>query len=81
MQKVAGERNPLHLLELPSSLNAGMKRDTTFGYFDALGLAWTMKDASPEPIALPVTPRRTSGGADVLELQPSSTAVISALRS
>ncbi|MBJ7306988.1 MAG: LCP family protein [Acidimicrobiia bacterium] len=81
MRKVAGERNPLHLLELPGSLNSGMKRDTTFGYFDALGLAWTMKDASPEPVALPVTPRRTSGGADVLELQSSSTAVISALSS
>lgn len=79
MHKVAGERNPLHLLELPSSLDSGMKRDTTFGYFDALGLVWTMKDASPEAVALPVTPRRTSGGADVLELQSSSTAVISAL--
>lgn len=81
MHKVAGERNPLHLFEFPSSLNSGMKRDSTFGYFDALGLAWTMKDASPETVALPVTPRRTSGGADVLELQPSSTAVISALNS
>ena len=81
MHKVAGERNPLNLLEFPSSLDSGMKRDTTFGYFDALGLAWTMKDASPEAVALPVTPRRTSGGADVLELQSSSTAVISALSS
>ncbi len=81
MHKVAGERNPVHLLDLPGSLGSGMKRDTTFGYFDALGLAWTMKDASPEPVALPVTPRRTTGGADVLELQSSSAAVISALSS
>jgi len=81
MHKVAGERNPLHLLQLPESLGSGMKRDTTFGYFDALDLGWTLKDASPEPLILPVTPRRTPGGADVLELQPSSTAVISALSS
>ncbi|CAB4781097.1 MAG: hypothetical protein F2731_00450 [Actinobacteria bacterium] len=81
MHKVAGERNPLHLMQLPGSLGSGMKRDTTFGYFDALRLGWTLKDESPEPVALPVTPRRTSGGADVLELQASSTAVIAALSS
>ena len=81
MHKVTGERNPLHLLELPSSLDSGMKRDATFGYFDALGLVWTIKDAFPEAVALPVSPRRTSGGADVLELQSSSTAVIRALNS
>lgn len=81
MHKVAGERNPLRLMQLPDSLGSGMKRDTTFGYFEALRLGWTMKDESPEPVALPVTPRRTSGGADVLEMQASSTAVIAALSS
>jgi len=81
MHKIAGERNPYRLLQLPRSLGSGLKRDTTFGYLDAMDFAWTMKDASLDPVAIPVTPRRTSGGADVLELQPSSAAVISALGS
>ncbi len=81
MHKIAGERNPYRLLQLPRSLGSGLKRDTTFGYLDAVDFAWTMKDASLDPVAIPVTPRRTSGGADVLELQPSSAAVISALGS
>lgn len=81
MHKVAGERNPFHLFALPGSLGAGMKRGSTFGYFDAIGLAWTLKDASPEPIAIPVTPRRTSGGADVLELEPEASSVIRGLAS
>ncbi len=79
MQKVSSERNPFHLFALPGSLGSGMKRGSTFSYLDAIGLAWTMKDASPEPVALPVTPRRTSGGADVLELQPEATTVIQGL--
>ena len=58
---------------------AGLRRDTTFGYLDALRFAWTMKDATPEAVAIPVTPRRTSGGADVLELAPGSQAVVSTL--
>ncbi len=79
MHKVSSEKNPLHLFGLPDALGSGMKRGSTFSYFDAIGLAWTMNDASPEPVALPVTPRRTSGGADVLELQPEATAVLQVL--
>lgn len=79
MHKVSSDRNPIDLLRLPSSLGAGMKRGSTFSYVDAIDLAWTMKDASPTPVALPVTPRRTSGGADVLELDPESKSVIQGL--
>ena len=79
MHSVAGERNPFRLFGLPGSLGAGVKRGSTFSYFNAIDLAWTMKDASPEPVGLPVTPRRTSGGADVLELQPEASAVIKGL--
>ena len=79
MHKVSSEKNPWRLFSLPGSLGSGMKRGSTFSYLDAIGLAWTMKDASPEPVALPVTPRRTSGGADVLELQPEATTVIQGL--
>lgn len=81
MKEVSGERNPLRLSALPGSLGSGMKRDSTFSYFNAIDLAWTMKDSSPEPVAIPVTPRRTSGGADVLELQPDASGVIESLAS
>ena len=79
LREVAGERNPFRLFALPGSLGAGMKRGSTFSYIDAIGLAWALKDATPETVVLPVTPRRTSGGADVLDLQPEARAVISAL--
>lgn len=81
MKEVSGERNPLRLFALPGSLGSGMKRGSTFSFFNAIDLAWTMKDASPEPVAIPVTPRRTSGGADVLELQPDASGVIKNLAS
>jgi len=79
MMEVSGERNPLRLSALPGSLGSGMKRGSTFSFFNAIDLAWTMKDSSPEPVAIPVTPRRTSGGADVLELQPDASGVIQRL--
>jgi len=79
MNEVAGERNPFQLFAIPGSLGAGMKRGSTFSYPDAIGLAWAMKDATPEMVVLPVTPRRTSGGADVLDLQPDARTVIGEL--
>ena len=79
LRELAGERNPFHLFSIPGSLGAGMKRGSTFSYTDAVGLAWALKDLSPEAVALPVTPRRTSGGADVLDLQPDAREVINKL--
>ncbi len=79
MSEVAGERNPFQLFSVPGSLGAGMKRGSTFSYIDAIGLAWALKDATPEMVVLPVTPRRTSGGADVLDLQPDAQVVINGL--
>ncbi len=79
LQEVASTRNPFVLFRLPGSLGAGMRRDTTFGYLDALRFAWTMRDTDPVPVELPVTPRRTTGGAAVLELQPGAAAVIAGL--
>lgn len=77
--EVSSARNPLTLLSITGALDVGMTRSSTFSYFDALGLAWTLKDTSPQPVALPVTPRRTTGGADVLELKPEASQVISEL--
>lgn len=77
MSAIGNERNPLSLARIPGSLGAGMKIDDRLGYLDALGLAWDFRGSSPEAVALPVTPRTTSGGASVLELQePAATEVI-----
>jgi len=81
LNEVSSERNPLRLVSLPGSIGAGMKRGENFSYVDAIGLAWTMNDAELQPVALPVTPRRTSGGAEILELQPSAATIINELAS
>ena len=79
MHELSGERNPISLFRIPGALSGGMKLDTTLGYLDALSLVWDMRDFSPETVELPVTPRTTSGGAAVLELQPSAADVISTI--
>jgi LCP family protein required for cell wall assembly len=79
MHQITSTRNPIALMRIPGALGSGLKRDTTLSYLDALDLAWTMKDAKPQPVALPVTPRPTSGGADVLDLRSDATTVISGL--
>lgn len=79
VHEVSNERNPIRLLSLPGSAGSGMKRGSTLSYFDAIGLMWTLKDAQLQPVALPVTSRTTSGGADVLELQKSASTVINEL--
>jgi LCP family protein required for cell wall assembly len=81
LHEMSNERNPFRLVTIPGSVGAGMRRGSTFSYLDAIGLAWTLKDAELQPVALPVTPRRTSGGADILELQASSSTIISELAS
>lgn len=81
LRKATSVRNPFVLFGLPGALGAGLVHDSTWGYFDAVGLAWSMRDADPEPVALPVVPRRTAGGADVLELGPGSETVIASLAS
>ena len=80
-KSLANEKNPIALLRIPSALGAGLRIDTTVSYPEALRLAWTLKDATLTPVAIPVTPRQTSGGASVLELENGSSAVIAALAS
>jgi LCP family protein required for cell wall assembly len=79
MSEIGGERNPISLARIPGALSGGMKLDTTLGYLDALRFGWKMKGLDPVPVELPVTPRTTSGGAAVLELQPSAADVISTI--
>lgn len=79
LRTASSTRDPATILRLPGALRGGLVRDTTFGFLDAVRLARTMSGARPEAVALPVSPRRTSGGAEVLELQPDATAVIATL--
>lgn len=79
LHEATSTRDPFVLVRLPGALGGGLVRDTTLGYLDALRFAWTMKDAHPEAVAIPVTPRRTSGGADVLELGTGAQQVIAGL--
>ena len=79
LHAITTERNPLALIELSRSVGPGLRIDSTLSHLDAVGLAWTLKDMHPTTAALPVTPRVTSGGADVLELQSEASVTISAL--
>ncbi len=78
MSELGGERNPISVLRIPGALGGGMKLDTTLGYIDALRFVWRMKSTNPQPAVLSVTPRTTSGGAAILELQPDAAGVIGA---
>jgi LCP family protein required for cell wall assembly len=79
LSKVTTIRNPFTLASIPSAIGKGMVIDSTLSFVDALRLAWTLKDLHPEAVAIPVVGRRTTGGADVLELAPDSSAAISPL--
>lgn len=77
MGKVSGARNPLTLMRVASTLGGGVKVDDAMTYFDALGLMWKLRGGfSPVTSTLPVTPRTTSGGAAVLELNPGASATV-----
>lgn len=81
LREVTGERNPLSLARIPGSVGAGMRIDDTLTFPDALRLGWRLRGATPEAVALPTTPRRTTGGAAVLELGPGSAEVIASFAS
>jgi LCP family protein required for cell wall assembly len=67
--KVTGTRNPFELMSISRALGGGLAIDNTITFFGALGLAWNLRGFAPESVVLPTTPRTTSGGAAVLELQ------------
>jgi LCP family protein required for cell wall assembly len=66
--KLSDTRNPLTLARVSSSFGGGMRIDDDLSYFDALRLTWRLRGFSPESLTLPGTPRTTSGGAAILDL-------------
>ncbi len=70
MGKVSSTRNPWTLAGVAGSLGPGMRIDQDLSYLDALLLMWDLRGGlGDDSVTLPVTGRRTSGGAAVLELQ------------
>jgi LCP family protein required for cell wall assembly len=76
LRGVTESRNPFALVRVPGAVGAGMKIDDRLTYLGALRLGWSLRGASPAAVALPVTPRTTTGGAAVLELGPGANEVI-----
>ena len=68
MHKAGGTKNPLRLRSMASSMVGGLIIDDDMSMFDAAGLLWTMRKATPESRVLPVRNIRTSAGAAVLDL-------------
>lgn len=73
MHEVGSTRNPVTLARIGDAIASNMKVDDALGFRDSLGLARKLAGLDPETVDLPVTPTRTSGGADVLLLkQPAA---------
>jgi LCP family protein required for cell wall assembly len=76
LHEVANTKNPFTVDKVASSLGAGMKIDNTLSYFNAIGLAWKLRNFSPSSNTIPTDPT-TIGGAAVLKLNAQSSSVIS----
>ena len=74
---VTGTRSPLAFALFPGAVRTGIHLDAGFSIFDMYSLFTDLRGSSPAGETLPVTPRVTSGGADVLELGPGAQQVIS----
>ena len=70
MDKVGGTRNPFTLLGAPGpDLLRDQASTAPWATSAALRLVWSFRSFHPATVALPVTPRTTSGGAAVLDLK------------
>ena len=75
------KRNPLTLMSAADKMSGGLVIDNTMTMWQAARFAWAMGRLDPVSVPLPVTPRTTSGGAAVLDLdQPAATAVLDQFR-
>jgi LCP family protein required for cell wall assembly len=74
MNKVTDTKNPVQLSNIVGAMSVGMKIDDAMTFLDAIKLAWKLKGFSPQSVSLPVAPRTTSGGAEVLDLKKAEAA-------
>ena len=80
MKKAGSKRNPLTLMSAAEKMSGGLAVDDDMTLFDAMRFAWRMGRLNPETVVLPVVPRTTSGGADVLDLGPGADAILNQFR-
>jgi LCP family protein required for cell wall assembly len=79
LRSVVGSRSPIALVGIGSAIGDGMVLDSEMGMFDLLSLARNLNGSEMVTETLPVSGRVTSGGADVLDLQPSASSIIDRL--
>lgn len=81
MKKAGENRSPFRLMETAENMSGGLRIDDTMTMWEAARFAWDMGRLNPVSVPLPVTPRTTSGGAAVLDLeQPAANAVLDQFR-
>jgi LCP family protein required for cell wall assembly len=81
MAEAAAQRNPLKLASAADAMSDGLRIDDDMTLLDAGRFAWNMGRVDPVTVQLPVTPRTTSGGAAVLDLeQPAANEVLEQFR-
>jgi LCP family protein required for cell wall assembly len=81
MKKAGTNRSPLTLMRTAENMSGGLRIDDEMTMLEAARFAWDMGRLDPVSVPLPVTPRTTSGGAAVLDLeQPAADAVLDQFR-
>lgn len=78
--EAAHQRSPLTLMHAATGMADGLRIDDQMTLVDAARFAWSMGRLHPVSVVLPVVPRRTSGGADVLDLGAGADGVLAAFR-
>jgi len=75
LTEVTSTKNPFALSSITDAMSVGMKLDDAMTFLDALRLGWQFRGGfNPTSDTLPVTPRTTSGGAAVLDLNVAEAA-------
>ena len=80
MAKAGAKKNPFTLLSAAKKMSNGLRVDDDMTLVDAIRFAWRMGKLNPQPVAIPVVPRVTNGGADVLDPGPGADAVLDQFR-
>lgn len=81
MAKAADRRNPFALGSAAEKMSDGLRIDDDMTLWDGIRFGWDMRRIDAVSVPLPVTPRTTSGGAAVLDLdQPAADEVLDQFR-
>lgn len=81
MAEVGSNRNPVQLMGIAEEMSEGLRIDDDMTMIDGARFAWRMGRLDPQTVVLPVVPRTTGGGAQVLDLeQPAAEAVLARFR-